>query len=52
MAEQNQIDDQSVYAVGHKVIQDIHSLAWARAVRVSVNKIGSKPLGPHHVSGG
>ena len=52
MAEQNQIDGQSVHAVGHKVIQDVRSFAWARAVRVSVNKIGGKSLGPHDVSGG
>lgn len=46
MAEQDQIDDQSIYAVGHKVIQDVHSLAWAKTVKVSVNKIGGESLGP------
>ena len=51
MAEQNQIDDRSVHAVGHKAIQDVHSLAWTKAIRVSVNKIGGKSLAPHNASG-
>lgn len=52
MTEQDQFDDQGVYAVDQEVIQDVHSLRWARTVKVSVNRIGGKSLAPHDASGG